>query len=134
VPKEDYLLKYLEKLSRVIAAMIGFRDKGYPKEAIRIADETYTELLDFNIDELAIMPIAEFVEVVQEKRYSPTYLEALAKVSYETALSFQLLDNNIFALSFFTKALHLYYLLNQKDKTFSFEREMKISELLQLTK
>lgn len=134
MPKEDYLLKYLEKLSQIIAAMIGFRDKGYPKEAIRIADETYTELLDFNIDEVAIMPIDEFVEVVQEKRYSPTYLEALAKVSYETALSFQLLDNNLFALNFFKKALHLYYLLNQKDKTFSFEREMKISELLQLTK
>jgi hypothetical protein len=134
VPKEDYLLKYLEKLSRVIAAMFGFRDKGYPEEAIRLADETYKELLDFNIDELAIMSIDEFVEMVQKKRYSSTYLEALAKLAHETANSFQLLDNKIFARVYFTKALHLYYLLNEKDKTFSFERETMISELLQLTK
>lgn len=134
MPKEDYLLKYLEKLSRVIAAMFGFRDKGYPEEAIRLADETYKELLDFNIDELAIMPIEKFVESVRKKRYSSTYLEALAKLSHETANSFQLLGNNSFALSFFAKSLHLYYLLNEKDKTFSFEREMTISELLQLTK
>lgn len=133
MPKEDYLLKYLEKLSRVIAAMFGFREKGYPEEAIRLAEETYKELLDFNIDELAIMSIDEFVEVVRKKRYSPTYLEALAKLAHETAHSFQLLDNNPFALSFFKKALHLYYLLNEKDKTFSFEREIIISELLQLT-
>ncbi len=134
MPKEDYLLKYLEKLSRVIAAMFGFRDKGYPEEAIRLADETYKELLDFNIDELAIMSIDEFVEMVQKKRYSSTYLEALAKLAHETANSFQLLDNKIFARVYFTKALHLYYLLNEKDKTFSFERETMISELLQLTK
>ena len=134
MPKEDYLLKYLEKLSRVIAAMFGFRDKGYPEEAIRLADETYKELLDFNIDELAIMSIDEFVEMVQIKRYSSTYLEALAKLAHETANSFQLLDNKIFARVYFTKALHLYYLLNEKDKTFSFERETMISELLQLTK
>lgn len=134
MPKEDYLLKYLEKLSRVIAAMFGFRDKGYPEEAIRLADETYKELLDFNADELAIMPIEKFVEVVRKKRYSSTYLEALAKLAHETANSFQLLDNNTFALSFFAKSLHLYYLLNEKDKTFSFERETTISELLKLTK
>lgn len=134
MPKEDYLLKYLEKLSRVIAAMFGFRDKGYPEEAIRLADETYKELLDFNVDELAIMPIEKFVEVVRKKRYSSTYLEALARMAHETGNSFQMLDNNLFAISFFTKALQLYYLLNEKDKTFSFEREIIISELLQLTK
>ena len=40
MPKEDYLLKYLEKLSRVIAAMLGFRDKGFPEDALQLADET----------------------------------------------------------------------------------------------
>ena len=40
MPKEDYLLKYLEKLSRVIAAMLGLRDKGFPEDALKLADET----------------------------------------------------------------------------------------------
>jgi hypothetical protein len=132
VPKEDYLLKYLEKLSRVIAAMLGLRDKGFPEDAIRLADETYIELLDFNVEELAIMPVEKFVQLVRKAGYTSTYLESLAKLSYETAYALQLHDNTEFANSFFQKTLQIYYLLNEKDKTFSFEREMIISDLKQL--
>ena len=133
MPKEDYLLKYLEKLSRVIAAMFGFRDKGFPEDALRLAEETFNELIDFKIDELAVMPVSVFVEIVRKKGYTSTYLQALAELAYETAKSFQLQQNKQFAESFCQKTLELYYILNEKDKTFSFEREQKISELKQLT-
>ena len=133
MPKEDYLLKYLEKLSRVIAAMFGFRDKGFPEDALRLADETYNELIDFNVDELAVMPVSTFVEIIRKKGYTSTYLEVLAELAFETAKSFQLQQNNEFARSLYQKTLELYYMLNEKDKTFSFEREQKISELKQLT-
>lgn len=134
MPKEDYLLKYLEKLSRVIAAMFGFRDKGFPEDALRLADETYKELLDFKVDELAVMPVEKFVEIIRKTGYSSTYLEALAQLAFETAKSFQLKDNEFFAQSFYRKTLELYYILNEKDKTFSFEREMIISEIKDLIK
>lgn len=129
MPKEDYLLKYLEKLSRVIAAMIGLRDKGFPEDAIRLADEAYKELLNFNMEELAVMPVEKFVQLVRDAGYTSTYLESLAKLSYETGYAFQMQDNAGFADSFFRKTLEIYYLLNEKDKTFSFEREMIIAEL-----
>ena len=129
MPKEDYLLKYLEKLSRVIAAMLGFRDKGFPEDSLRLADETYKELLGFDMEELAIMPIEKFVEVIRKLGYSPTYLDALAQIAHETANSGQAQGKAEFAESFYRKSLQLYYLLNEKDKTFSFEREMIISGL-----
>ena len=132
VPKEDYLLKYLEKLSRVIAAMLGFRDKGFPEDAIRLADETYKELLNFNLEELAIMPVEKFIEIVREAGYSSSYLEALTKITNETASSYDDQDNMEKAQGFYLKTLQLYYLLNEKDKTFSFEREMIISDLEKL--
>lgn len=132
MPKEDYLLKYLEKLSRVIAAMFGFRDNGFPEDALRLADETYKELLDLNVEELAIMPVDKFVETIKRIGYSANYLEALAALAHETAASFLAQENIDYAQSFYQKALELYYLLNEKDKTFSFERETKISELKQL--
>jgi hypothetical protein len=132
VPTEDYLLKYLEKLSRVIAAMLGFRDKGFPEDAIRLADETFKELLNFNVEDLSIMPIEKFVEIIRKTGYSSTYLDALAKLAHQTANSFQQIDNNEFALTFYKKTLQIYYLLNERDKTFSFEREMIISQLKQL--
>lgn len=68
MPKEDYLLKYLEKLSRVIAAMVGFRVAGFPEDALRIADETYKELFGLNLDELEVMPIERFTELIRASR------------------------------------------------------------------
>ena len=129
MPKEDYLLKYLEKLSRVIAAMMGFRDKGFPEDALRLADETYSELIDFKAEELAIMPIEKFVEIIKKTGYTSTYLEIIARLANETADAYQMQGNNEFAAAFYKKTLEIYYLLNEKDKTFSFEREMKIAEL-----
>jgi hypothetical protein len=132
MPKEDYLLKYLEKLGRVVAAMLGFRDKGFPEDALRLADETYKELLNFNSEELAVMPVEKFIDIILKAGYSPSYLEALAQLAHETANSFEAGGNKDFSHSFFLKSLHLYYLLNEKDKTFSFEREMIISELKEI--
>lgn len=126
-------MKYLEKLSRVIAAMFGMRDKGFPEDAIRLADETYKELLNLNVEELEIMPVEKFVDLIRQAGYTTTYLEALAKLTFETADSFQQMGNDNPAKGFYFKTLNLYYLLSEKDKTFSFEREMIISELKQLT-
>lgn len=132
MPQEDYLLKYLEKLSRVVAAMLGFRDKGFPEDALRLADETYKELLDFNSEELAVMPVEKFIDIILKAGYSSNHLEILAQLACETANSFEAKANKEFAYSFFLKSLHLYYILNEKDKTFSFEREMIISKLKEI--
>jgi hypothetical protein len=134
MPKEDYLLKYLEKLSRVIAAMFGFRDRGFPEDSLRLADETYKELLDSDTEELSIMPIEKFVEIIRKENYNASYLEVLAQLANETADSYMSANKIENANSFYAKALQMYYILNEKDKTFSFEREMKITELEQITR
>ncbi|MDD3320313.1 MAG: hypothetical protein PHS59_02585 [Paludibacter sp.] len=131
MPKEDYLLKYLEKLSRVIAAMIGLREKGFLDDSIKLAEETYKELLDLDIDKLLKMPVSEFSVLLKTTGYSAKYLEALAELTTELANSFMILKNEQ-AQNIYTKALEIYSLLNEKDKTFSFERETKISKLKEL--
>jgi hypothetical protein len=134
MPKEDYLLKYLEKLSRVIAAMFGFRDKGFPEDALRLADETYRETLDIDLDELSVMPVEKFIERVRKENYNPTYLEAITRVTHETAKSLLAKGDVQNGNGFYLKTLQLYYLLNEKDKTFSFEREMIIAGIEEITR
>ncbi|MCE5331164.1 MAG: hypothetical protein LLF95_03370 [Bacteroidales bacterium] len=129
MPKEDYLLKYLEKLSRMIAAMLGLRGKGLPEDALRLADETYKELLALDLENISIMPVSEFIEIVKKESYTSAYIEALAKITKETADCFELKNDSEKTRIFNEKALLLYKLLNEKDKTFSFERELIISEL-----
>lgn len=129
MPKEDYLLKYLEKLSRIIRAMFGMRDNGFPMDSIRLADTTYKELFDSQIDELALMPVEFFAQVISKQGYSSAYLEVLAQIAFETAKAYQQLGNETFADSFYRKTLEIYSQLNEKDKTFSFERERLILEI-----
>ena len=129
MPKEDYLLKYLEKLSRVIAAMLGLRDKGFPEDALRLADETYKELLTIHLDDISTIPTNEFIEIIKKENYTSAYIEALAFITKETAACFEQKNNVVNTRTFNEKALLLYNLLNEKDKTFSFERELIISEL-----
>ena len=129
MPKEDYLLKYLEKLSRVIAAMLGLRDKGFPEDALKLADETYKELLSIHLEDIKKTPSDEFIRIIKKENYTSAYIEALAIITKETAACFDQKNNIENARIFNEKALLLYNLLNEKDKTFSFERELIISEL-----
>ena len=132
MPKEDYLLKYLEKLSRVLAAMLGLRDKGFPEDALHLADETYKELLVIDLESISGMPVNEFIETVRKNSYPTSYIEALAKITKETANCYTVMGYTQERRIFSEKALLLYKLLNERDKTFSFERELIISELEQL--
>jgi len=129
MPKEDYLLKYLEKLSRVIAAMLGFRDKGFPEDALRLADETYKELLNINLEETRIMPPDHFIEVLKKNNYNVDYIESVSGILLETAKSYEATGQTENAIIFYEKTLKVVYLLNEKDKTFSFERETLIASL-----
>ena len=132
MPKEDYLLKYLEKLSCVIVAMLGFRDKGFPDEGLRLADETFKEMLDIDLEELSSMPVEEFIERVKKENFNASYLQAFAKLTHETADTFFSKGVESKAQIFYVKSLQLYYLLNEKDRTFSFERELIITELTKI--
>jgi len=131
MPKEDYLLKFLEKLGRVVAAVLGLREKGNLEDAIRLADETYKELLTLDLDALSRMSIDDFEVIVRKLGYTSTYIEALAKLTYETTRCYAEADDKPTMRIFSEKALLLYCLLSEKDKTFSFEREMIIAELKQ---
>ncbi len=129
MPTEDYLLKYLEKLNYAIAAMLGLREKGFPEDALKMADETYRELLHYDLKELTVMPIEKFIETIRQRNYNISILNLLSQITHETATSFEADHQTNTAKIFYLKSLELYHLLNEKDKTFSFEREIRIEEL-----
>lgn len=129
MPKEDYLIKYLEKLSRAVAAMLGFRDKGFPEDAIKLADETFRELVHMNNADIFASTKELFADSVQKAGYSGTYIESMAQLAEQTAEAYAEMGELENAQIFYTNAIHLYDYLNEKDKTFSFEREMKIAAL-----
>ena len=129
MPKEDYLLKYIEKLSRVIAAMLGFMEKGFPDESLRLADELYTELLAIDILTLEEMTELEFQQLLYKHNLTISYLEYFSEILLQTAKAYEEKQENAKARSFYQKALQTLLYLTEKDKTFSLEREDKIAAL-----
>ena len=129
MPQEDYFIRQLQKLAQVVGAMFGLRGKGFVEESIRLADEAYTELLHLSAEELSLLSDNEFAELIENQNHSAPHLEALAGLTHETAKAFDAKNDAQSAESFYRKTLQTYYLLNKKDKTFSFERERIIEEL-----
>lgn len=129
MPKEDYLIRYLEKLARAVAAILGFRDKGNPEESIRIADGFFDENLNYRANELAIMSDSDFESLINKENHQPAILNYLAQISFETAKAYEDLDDKEKADAFFSKSLSLYRILTKKDKTFSFEREQIMNDI-----
>jgi len=117
----------------VIAAMLGFREKGFPEDAIRLAQETYTELLDIDLADFHTMSESEFQTILNKFNYSHTHIEALAEILYQTAKAYDELSDGNKAISFYGKSLQTLLHLNTKDKTFSMERENRIIELRIMT-
>lgn len=129
MPKEDYLIKYLEKLARAIAAMLGMREKGSHNTALEVADETFREMISLSLTDILNLPVEEFELTIEKEAFTATFLDSLAQLAYQTYLNFGDKGEAELQKAFAQKALVLYRLLNLKDKTFSFERECIIAEL-----
>jgi len=81
------------------------------------------------LKELTVEPTEKFSETIRKANYSASILDLLVQLTYETANAFEQNRQSAEAHSFYRKTLELYRLLNEKDKTFSFEREMRIAEI-----
>lgn len=129
MPKEDYLIKYLEKLGRVIAAMLALRKANQPESSLQLADEVYKELLSISVSDLLDMSEDSFHEAMKKENYNASYIESLAQITHEAAKAYSIREDKENEIKAYKKSLQLYQLLNAKDKTFSFEREEIISSL-----
>ncbi|MDL2290244.1 DUF6483 family protein [Paludibacteraceae bacterium OttesenSCG-928-F17] len=121
--REDYIMKYIEKLGRVIAAMLFFRRKNAPDSSLGLAEEVYDELLSLNLSDLLEMDEKSFDELIEKQNYHTSYIESLAAMTHEAGKAYELKKDKQNELRAYQKSLQLYKILNTKDKTFSFERE-----------
>ena len=129
MPKEDYLLKYIEKLSRVIAALLGLKESGKTEEIIRIANETYSEAITVSIQEILEMNDSDFSELIEKNTLNISHLEKLCELSIIVVDTLYETGNYDDMKKLAGKTLLLYRKLSEKDKTFSFERETIITDL-----
>ncbi len=125
----------IEQLGRALAMIFskiqGFRNEGKVPESIEFTSLSLKTELDLDMDELYAIPVGEFVfRLIAEKKVNYTNLELLADILLH--ISDDLYSNepeNDQSMNFYYKCLNVYNYLNERDLTYSFERQAKIERI-----
>jgi len=137
--KEDYLLKQIEQLGRVLGKLLsyllGIKNSGQISQAVNFANKSLKSELNFDIDNLLLFDNEEFINILTaNQQFSNSNLETFADIILNLADEYYIVDNEMEkAMNLYQKSLKIYKYLNQKDLTFSFERQMKIEKINQLS-
>jgi hypothetical protein len=121
-----YFKRKSQNLSTAIEAIYGLRVSNDLDKSLLLASETFTGMVDFNLEDILKSEPENFINEIGNQNYSYFYLEAIVKLMLETAKIYSSLNNESKSLNLETKALHLLKHIILNDKTFSEEREEQI--------
>ncbi|HEY8783189.1 MAG TPA: hypothetical protein VIM16_16300 [Mucilaginibacter sp.] len=116
--RKDYLLNDVEKLTLVIARLIGLKADGKVDEFIHLADSTLLNEYNTPLKELLELTIEDFTLKLEKDNYSADKLDALAQLLYLQAEPFSVSPE---ILSILKKVLIIFDILEQKYHRQSFE-------------
>jgi len=133
--KRDYLIDQIEQLGQALARIFSklkdIRNQGKVPEAIEMTSLSLKSELNLDLDELLAIPTDDFViRMKEDKKFNYANLEILADIllhlADETAGSNPDSTQN---LNLYNKALKVYSYLNERDLTYSFERQAKTERI-----
>lgn len=135
--QKDYILREIEKMGMVLRAILNKFMGNTDNPAIQIEkqfEETKEMLasdLDFDLDKFIAQNEKQSADYISSfKGINIENLETLAEVLMQMGLREKSGDRK----SYLDKALHVLEYCKQKDKTYSFERERKIEEIIESLK
>jgi hypothetical protein len=132
--RKDYLGKQLEQLSVAIAKLISEIAKkninGDASSAIDLANEFSKTEFDISIEEIIAMDSEQVLSyLTTNKKLSTARIDLLADLLFATTNVYEKCEKKIAAKSLYQKILKMYEHVNEADKTFSLNRQEKITIL-----
>ena len=132
--KKDYIEKQLEQLALAIAKVISqftnAKMQGKHGSGITIADEFLRTEFDVELAKLAAMDNEHLIEhLTINKNLKSAKLNLLADLLYETAGLYESSENVLIANNLYQKIVIIYNYVNETEKTFSQNRQEKITTL-----
>ena len=122
--QQDYLMRLLEQFSKVLAKIIGLKERGNNNKAIEIINETYASLLKTDNLEINKSVTRELIEKFNDEQLN--IIDDLLFEEGEICLIEGRISDGQLKLK---KALELYQYLDEKQRTFSLDRENKIQKI-----
>jgi hypothetical protein len=126
--QKDYILRMIEMLGDLIAAIMGLIKKGDYEKASWQLERIYYDMLKEDAAFFRAIPEAELTsKLLQVHHYTNGHLEILAELFHTEAGLELAKGNRTGCLEYFQKALILFEFIDQEQKTYSPDRMNRIA-------
>jgi hypothetical protein len=128
--QKDYILRMVEMIGDLIAALLGLIKKGDLEQAEKILERGYIELLRREAAFFQAIPKEKLTTtLLTEHNYEEGHLAVLAELFFAEGTLSEAQKKLPYSLSCYEKSLILLEFLEQEDKTWSAKREGRIDQL-----
>ncbi len=132
---QDYIMRQIQQFFQVLNTILSrvskLRNESNQSDAIAYTNEVFKEEFGFDIDELTKMLYERGINSLKkETGFINDHLEILADILYELADSgFDDQATHNQSLTYFKHSLQLYEFIEQDERTYSIDRNLKISKI-----
>lgn len=124
-----YFKRKSQNLSTAIEAIYGLRVNNEPDKSLLLASETFSGMVDFDLENILSLEEDAFIQKITSLGYSWEYLETISKLMLETAEIFSSINKKDKAFNLKNKVVILLKYITLNDKTYSETRESVIADL-----
>ena len=136
--ERDYFKRQIDLLgkvlSKLLAALIDRKSSAGMTNGIEMTNQVLKSELDIEIIDLITMPNDEIIDFLQtKKQLNDENLEQIAEIiMFNIETNSENVMNENSRLNLLQKCLTIYNFVQANDKTYSFERNMKIKKIQSL--
>ena len=128
--QKDYILRMVEMIGDLIAALLGLIKKGDLEQAEKILERGYFELLRRDASFFQLIPKEQLTDkLLGDHHYTNGHLEVLSELFFAEATLSEAQNKLNNSLICYEKSLTLLEFLEQEDKTWSAKRDERKSLL-----
>ena len=128
--QKDYILRMIEMIGDLIAAILGLIKKGDLEQAEKMIERGYYELLRRDASFFQLIPKEHLTDkLLGDHHYTNGHLTILAELFFAEAIVSKASDKRDNSLVCFEKSLLLLEFLEQADKTYSEKRIERMNQI-----
>lgn len=129
---KDYLLKQIQQLAKVLAVLMGLKEKGKYQQAADEVDHVLNDWFGLNTILIEELPENEFSELVKKRTKNIEEAKIVAELVYQQTIIFNKMEKYDKSAEWAAKALQLFCTVDEQGDTFSIEIQQRIAELDQM--
>ncbi len=139
MPKEDYIEKHLNQMSRALGKVLfnamGDSNEGQIKLSVELLEQKIEEVLVLPFEKTIEINNDEFIsELINKRDFNEDNFQKLADLLFQLALMNQSQNNQEKSVRLFKKCLALYLQVDKTSTVFSFERNQRVKMINKLMK